>query len=79
MPRVACAINFSHGSLEKKYNVSNNDDDLMCLLSTKYGIEMVQLTHRGLIRRAVRDMFMRVNVCVEREGRWVERKYTIGQ
>ena len=28
----------------EKYNVSNNDDVLMCLLSTKYGIEMVQLT-----------------------------------
>ena len=33
---------FSHGSL-KKNNVSNNDDVLMNLLSTKYGIEMVQL------------------------------------
>ena len=27
----------------KKYNASNNNDVLICLLSTKYGIEMVQL------------------------------------
>ena len=44
MPRVACAINFFPMGRSKLYNVSNNDDVLMCLLSTKYGIEMVQLT-----------------------------------
>ena len=35
-------------------------------------------TDRGLIRRAVRDIVRRVNICDEREGRWVEGKYTIG-
>ena len=44
MPRVACAINFFPWVVKNTNNVSNNDDVLMCLLSTKYGIEMVQLT-----------------------------------